>query len=395
MGITYDKLTALAIIRRRRAARAGLGARVSLAEPQLAEGRRWTRRAVSPERYAGEPGTERVYVAVPTAASRIRTRGVVSTVYSRGLPEGAFRRLGQDDAVASPELLFVELGTLMPLPVQVMVGMELCGTFSRDAADPRLGEVAFDLEPVTSVERLRTFVRTASRIDGLGQAREAVGYVADNAWSPMEATIATMAALPVEQLGYGLGPVELNRRVEAPSELEAVGAKASRVPDVLIAGSRVGLNYDGKAHFDLDGLASAAAEGASDADARVRSLRGKLVDDVRRTRELAAAGYVVLPATSEDLFEEGAFDALMLEVMCAIERFEEGRDLSSQRRAVASKGLRPARQRLLWSLLPWSEASEHAREIIARERVAMSSMGAVEEGVVGPEDFTDAPDHAD
>lgn len=369
MGLAYDGLTALAIIRARRSAHKRLGMRMGLASPSLTEGSRWTPARVSPERFCAQPPGSKVHVAVPNRDERIRTRGVESVVHSAGILEDAFIDLGDGFSCAGPELVFAEMGSSMSLAVQVMVGMELCGTFSRDPADPRMGPVAYGLEPVTSVERIAKFVDSAKFISGLAQSRVALDYVAENAWSPAEATIATLAALPVHEFGYDLGEVRLNVRTEAEAQLRDVGAKASRVPDILFGGTPVGINYDGRGHLDLDGLAANAQDGAEALDELKRDIRRKVVDDLRRTRELAAAGLVVLPATSEDLFERGGFDALMLEVMCAIERFA-GRDLSSQRTALAAPGLVRGRQRLVWSLLPWAEATNHAREMLALERQA-------------------------
>lgn len=205
MGLAYDNLTALAIIRARRSAHKRLGVRTGLASPIPAEGRRWTPARVSPERFCARPAGSKVYVAVPNRDSRIRTRGVESVVHSAGIPEDAFIDLGDGFSCAGPELVFAEMGGSMSLAVQVMVGMELCGAFSRDPADPRMGPVTYGLEPVTSVERIARFLDSAKFIGGLAQTRVALGYVAENAWSPAEATIATLASLPVHEFGYELG----------------------------------------------------------------------------------------------------------------------------------------------------------------------------------------------
>lgn len=373
MGLAYNKLSALAILRTIRSAHGKLGKRIDLGVPQLPFGKRWTRRAVSPERYCGRAKGETVYVAVPSGSARIRTSGVVSTVYSSGLPRKAFADIGDGFSVVSPELLFVEMGAAMSLPTQVMLGMELCGTFSRDAADPRMGTVTYGVDPVTSVAKLNSFVQSAKYLTGLNQSREALSYVVDNAWSPMEATIATLGTLPVTEFGYDMGPMRLNVRIEAEDQMKDLGGKASRVPDLLFDGTPVGINYDGKGHFDLDGLVASARQDDGAVDARAREVREKLVDDLRRTRELAASGYVILPATSEDIFAKGGLDALMFEAMRAIEHFG-GRDMAVQKLALQNKAQAKARQRLIWSLLPWEEATQHAREIMRRERLSTQGM---------------------
>ena len=129
------------------------------------------------------------------------------------------------------------------------------------------------------------------------QSREALPYLLGNAWSPIEAIIAQMIVLNPCESGYGLGEIELNRRVGAAK-------KGSRVPDILFAGTHVGLNYDGGVHFGLEDVVAAA--GTEGERAAIAAARAKIVGDKRRDRELLANGYAVLPVTSEDLSSPAA-----------------------------------------------------------------------------------------
>ena len=181
----------------------------------------------------------------------------------------------------------------------------------------------------------------------------------------MESIVSALAVMPVEELGYRLGPVRLNVRHENPEELVALGCCRSRVPDIEVEGSSIGFNYDGREHFDLGMLVSEADD--FERTRAAREIREKYVDDLRRNRELAALGRVVLPVTSEDLFQEGGLDAVMLEAAAAMKALD-GLTLPHVRAAVRSRTLRRARQRLVWSLLPWDAAAGWAREIAERER---------------------------
>ena len=91
--------------------------------------------------------------------------------------------------------------------------------------------------------------------------------------------------------------------------------------------------------------------------------------------------YVVLPATSEDLFGTGALDALLTEVMLTLEHFASA-DMKKQRLALQNDALRERRQRLLWSLLPWAEAMEIAREAAAIVRKELGSATLLDEATV-------------
>ena len=117
----------------------------------------------------------------------------------------------------------------------------------------------------------------------------------------------------------------------------------------------MGFNYDGRAHLGLEAIVEAARKG--DPAAAMREVREKYLDDLKRNRELAAMGRIILPVTSSDLFAPGGLDAVMLEAALAMEEFD-GRSASHLR------GSR--RQQLIWSLLPWTEAQRYARELLER-----------------------------
>ena len=183
-------------------------------------------------------------------------------------------------------------------------------------------------------------------------------------------------ALPLEYLGYGMGRLVLNDRQIAADELARSGARESRVPDILVPGTCVGINYDSFYHLDLDSVIEAARAcalapndktlAAALENAR-RSVRDKVLDDLRRNRELSAQGLVVLSATSEDLYRKGGFDELMLEVFRTIELLS-GKDMAESRRALASHAVCERRQTLIWSLHAWEQGRSYAREQVERER---------------------------
>ena len=94
-------------------------------------------------------------------------------------------------------------------------------------------------------------------------------------------------------------------------------------------------------------------------------MRAKYLDDLRRNRELAASGAVVLPVTSEDLFQRGGLDTVMLEAVLLMEQSGELKPAKARelKAAIRMPALRRERQRIIWSLLPWEPGDAHARQI--------------------------------
>lgn len=365
MLLPLDTLSALRALRVHRMAGFELPReRIDLPEPDPSPRTRWTPSLVPLERLAlSAPPTERapLHVLSPTASGRPQARFVNASVRSN-LPERSFVDLGDGLVIPCPELLFLRLANVLSPEGHALLGYELCGTYARDAANPRSGRTVYDVAPVTSVGRIEDYLARYGARNGVTLSRHDLASVRDNAWSPMEAIIALLGQLPTYEQGYALGSLTLNDRKAAERELVLLGVRTSRVPDIMIDGSCVGFNYDGGDHLDLDSICQ-AAESGGDVEAALRAVREKHLDVLRRTRELMATGSVVMPVTAADLFAPGGLDAVMLEAAFARERLE-GTSSLGVRMVVESRSASVARQELIWSLLPWPRGGEHLRNIL-------------------------------
>lgn len=177
------------------------------------------------------------------------------------------------------------MGTIMQPEVQALLGYELTGGFSRSPLDPRGGAVAFGVPPATTVEEIERSLSQCEGLPGIAQSKRMLQYVADNAWSPAEAVAAALMTLPFEYLGYGMGRLILNERQVAPDEPARAGARASRVPDILVPETCVGINYDSLRHLGLDGVAKTAmsyalAPGDARAAEALRETQGSVREKV-------------------------------------------------------------------------------------------------------------------
>lgn len=385
MQLTLVKETALRLIRiaRSNGGQQGLPhTRCNSADPDPAPQSRWSKRlfvqmlagygtAPSPlhdpdpvNRAGGQKhgsiAMRQIDVCVSAGSKRLKSRYVTNTVYGPTVPARSFMSLGSGLFTSCPELLFVELANSMALPEHLLLGFELCGNFSRNPDNPMKGTATLGIPPATSVKRIAGFINSSKGLAGTPSARKTLELLADNAWSPAESVVAAMMSLPLEDYGYGLGRCRLNPRFYTPSHLEGSAKKNSRVPDILLEGTHVGINYDGAGHLDLDSIASKAfslaqdpASGFRDRELSwaIREVREKVVDDIRRNRELAADGLMVFPMTKEDLYEDGGLDAVMMQVMEALAHYE-GWDVAERQGILQSAFARRERQALLTSMLP-------------------------------------------
>ena len=365
MAVTLSHQSALDVIRTLRCEGASVHDMdtVSLTAPSAWAGKRLGLKNFADETWrwqkptAGHP----LHILVPNQQSRVRSKNVVAHVAWRNMPVGSVLWLDEHSSVVCPELLFLQMAGSFSLSALVMLGMELCGHFSRRADEPLMGDVVDGIPAVTSVERLESYLAGVKGASGLTQARKALEYVRDHAMSAPEAVLATVLGLPTAEGGYGLGPVSLNDRVEL-DDSDSLSKVRNRYPDLMFDFAPVGLNYDGAKHFDITDL-MVAAEAFARADAPERdkarevlreklvATRAKVLDDNLRDRQLAAQGRIVFSVTKEDLSDGAHLDGLVRQVLsCAHEVF--GVDVDEYLKTLEDTLLTRDRWELLGSLLP-------------------------------------------
>lgn len=358
MNVCVNRLTALSLLRHCRAEGDFSDAeRCGVSSPDPWPQHRWTRRIIPYQLVglANPPSPSHPFeIAVPSASSRPKASFVHATVYRDQIPAGSFIRVSQEFAIPCPELLFLELASVMEQASLELVGYELCGTFTRDSANPRTGNVTHGVRPLTTVHNIRRYLLKLPATRTRSLALAALENVRDNAWSVMEAIVAMLLVRSIEQEGYGIPNIRLNVPEGPGRELRLKGAKEKRIPDIALDDLPVGFNYDGYGHLDLAAIDVGSLE-KDEILAALVQVREKYVDDLRRNRELLAGGRIVLPIVAEDLFESGGLDAAVLAAISASERIAgmSGAVADNVRRALAREhNIR--RQRLIWSLYPWS-----------------------------------------
>lgn len=336
---------------------------VTIGHPEPWVGRRWSVREFASDVWKWQlprVGDE-LHVLVRNKDERLWLKGVKSHCCAVELPSNSIYWLDEHSSMAAPPLIFAQMSECLPLPDLVMLGYELCGYFTRDDRDPINGPVTDDIPAATRVEELIDFVREIKGFKGRNKAQYALSYVVDNARSVPEAILASLYSLPPEELGYGMGPVVLNQRVKVSESSDRRYAE-SRYPDILFTFAPIGINYDGNDHLDLDGLVRAAFQVMTEeGDARALALqilagkrdeiRAKVVDDMKRNRQLAANGRLVFPVVKEDLYGFGCLDSLTRDLLaCARAYF--GVNTQQYENALEDSELCRERFRLISSMLP-------------------------------------------
>lgn len=359
MGITVCHRSALELLRTARveAGKEGLSlTNTDLLPPSLEAGESWSALAVSRlKQDLGLPESKPLDILVPNAASRIRVPGVVNHVWGTKVSGLRFWETGHKGVIIpTPEVLLAQMAEVASLPELVALGHELCGGYTlRPSGSP---SSAFTGVPeVTSEAEIRNLYKSARGLRGHGALRFALPRIRDGSVSPQETCLSTMLQLPTEHFGYQMGWVDLNRTVRPRAGLEGLTKATHRVPDILFRHTKVGINYDGDGHADLDAIVVAerklaaepkSAELQTALEDALRSARTGISADKQRDRDLMAMGYAVLPVTKFDLESIDGLDLVVRQAIALIER-TTGRDMRLQKQALGNDTLKEGRAQLL------------------------------------------------
>lgn len=256
---------------------------------------------------------------------------IVTHLYGSKLPKGSFIDIGHDICSSSPQFLFLQMATMLDTVDLIVLGMELCGHYSKwrlppinkDAwmrleSEEQLGST-FDLARATSVSALRAFLERTKGAYGQTGARAAMRWLLDSSASPMETAVYLLLCLPKRLGGYGLPQPVLNPKVSVKSP---EGNKA-RYPDLFWSAASIDVEYNS----DL-----------------AHSGEWSRYRDSKREVELVSNDITVLPLTRRQVMDKDDFHA-----------FAQGlRRLLGIRSRSPRKGWESKRDELRAKLLPTS-----------------------------------------
>lgn len=258
---------------RQSATRRARRAAASKERPALSEGNRCPAGCTLPlKTLVGDPG------------SRTRTPSMISCFWSE-IPERSFIDAGEGFLVSTPEFCFLQMANRLPVAQLVLLGYELCGTYTLIGTGPAPQRNA----PLTTVAKLRAFVEGAANARGRKSALRALRYVLDRSASPMESALAMLLSLPYNLGGYGLAQPSLNFHVDVPPRFRKLADRAYCECDLCWPEARLAVEYDSKLHH--------ASPKRQESDARRRST-------------LISLGFTVITVSRSQVMDSGSFNRL-------------------------------------------------------------------------------------
>lgn len=223
------------------------------------------------------PSDTSVHVTACAASMKCKASDITYHISGLAHPSCSFARLEKGVYVATPELVFLQLASTLQFPHLVLLGYELCGTYSPSLIDLR----GFcNHEPLTSQARLASFCDRATGLKGASKARRAARFVLDNSASPRESVLAMILTLPRSEGGYALARPLLNYDVPLSAEQRRELNRTSVRCDACWPDNRLVVEYES------DGFHSGDAS---------------YVRDSRRRNDLRYLNYDIATVTNSEL----------------------------------------------------------------------------------------------
>lgn len=183
-------------------------------------------------------------VLVRNGRERRHSKNCISHVWSKLPQVKPFFQVSEQVCVSTPEFCFLQLARDLSFLELLQVGQALCGSYF--VAHNEKGFV--QLNPLTSVNKLRVFLGMCKGLGGVKKARRAVGYLAQGARSPMETVLNMILTLPRRLGGYGLPRAELNFKVELAGEGSRLARAGYCLLDLCWPARKFALEYNGEAY---------------------------------------------------------------------------------------------------------------------------------------------------
>lgn len=113
-----------------------------------------------------------------------------------------------------PELLLIQLSTILPYPQLALIAFEICGTY---AIDPTTRNFMGDLKPATSPDKVKKYIKEYEKLNprfkGKRKLGSIVSFLEGNSASPMESRLFIKLCGDRKEGFYGCRGLTMNQPI--------------------------------------------------------------------------------------------------------------------------------------------------------------------------------------
>ena len=168
-------------------------------------------------------------ILVPSHGRTFKSGLVTCHLCTHDVPPEGFRRLTDHIYISSPELTFVQMGTLLTDTQLALVGMMLCGKYS---IAPNQDRSLIERKPVSTLESLNAMVDACDGMRGVSVARRAIDMCVEKSRSPRESVLLLLLCCKRSMGSYELVRPDINRSINLSPAGAAIAGRSELAPDL-------------------------------------------------------------------------------------------------------------------------------------------------------------------
>lgn len=180
-------------------------------------------------------------------------------------------------------------------------GMELCGTYARDAFEPFKADCSYGIEPIGDAAQVACGVANASGARGVVLAREAAQYLRNGLASPLEVQVLLGMCLPPRLGGAGLPEPLINTAASWPKGTVGLLNHQTMRPDYQWPAYSLACEADGWGPH---------------------SGRQAFTEDRNRQQDYGVCGITMIPVTQEDVATPAGLEGFLAKLVHCMAPFE-------------------------------------------------------------------------
>lgn len=234
---------------------------------------------------------DRIDLLATDARDRRSSKRVRGHVWSQRYPKGAVADQGGGLRVCTPEFAFLQMAAKLNDFELIQLGIEMCGTYACHFL-PMGCASSSKVRPITSLQRLKSFIQRCKGLHGVKRCRRALRWIAKDSASPAETLLGMMLGLPMRLGGFGLGMPAFNHPVTVP------GGNRLRC-DLLWPDLHVGVEYDSREHHTGYGQAQVDSRRRALFQARGLTVLSVTADQISTSAKLAQVARALYRAAGQ------------------------------------------------------------------------------------------------
>lgn len=174
--------------------------------------------------------------------------------YQGNFPSGSFCKIADGLFVSSPEFLFCQMSSELSIEKLMLLGYELCGTYSLDN-NCESGFV-INARALTSPIEIKKYIQRLKKCKpnyrGLKKASRAIKYIKGGAASPKESRLSIILCAARTLGGFGITNCVLNKPVKLSNSAKIICGQEFVKPDISISKNKIAIEYDSDVFHNND-----------------------------------------------------------------------------------------------------------------------------------------------